>query len=265
MITILGASGFLGSHMELKCKNENIPYWSPARQDKLEGKKLGHVLYCIGLTSDFRTKPFDTVEAHVCKLNEVLKHCDFDSLTYLSSTRVYINSINEFAAETDKLIIDPLNPDDLYNLTKLTGERLCLSSGRNTKVVRLSNIVGNDIHSENFLPTILKQIKINKTLDLGISLSSAKDYLFIDDAIHILYKIMTAGKEKIYNLGSGINTSNKELMDEIKRYIEFTYTENQNAKEIIFPRISVDRIKKEFNHSPTSINTYIPQLLQQIN
>jgi len=31
----------------------------------------GHVIYCIGLTADFRQKPFETIEAHVSKLAEV--------------------------------------------------------------------------------------------------------------------------------------------------------------------------------------------------
>ena len=33
--------------------------------------------------------PFDTIRAHVSVLSEVLEHAEFESLLYLSSTRVY--------------------------------------------------------------------------------------------------------------------------------------------------------------------------------
>ena len=134
MITVLGASGFIGSHLVQKLSEQKIHFYAPNRNTILKNKDLGDIIYCIGLTSDFRTKPSETVEAHVCFLNKVLKDFKFKTLTYLSSTRVYVNSKKKKVDENTLLNISINESEDLYNLTKLTGERLCLSSGRITKI-----------------------------------------------------------------------------------------------------------------------------------
>src|SRR5687768_14738265 len=89
MITVLGSQGFVGRHVVQELEQRGLPYFAPPREAPLSGTPLGDVIYCIGLTADFRSRPFETVEAHVVKLRDVLEGCDLDSLLYLSSTRVY--------------------------------------------------------------------------------------------------------------------------------------------------------------------------------
>src|SRR5688500_5975918 len=89
MITVLGASGFIGSRLVSQLAATGAEYQAVGRNEALPAGPLGHVIYCIGLTADFRSRPLNTVEAHVCKLLEVLRKCDFESLLYLSSTRLY--------------------------------------------------------------------------------------------------------------------------------------------------------------------------------
>jgi nucleoside-diphosphate-sugar epimerase len=263
MITVLGASGFIGSHIVAYLEANNRVHYVPARNEDISDRNLGDIIYCIGLTADFRQKPFDTVEAHVCKLNSVLKSCKFKSLTYLSSTRIYINSTSQTVREEDKILVDPCSTDELYTLTKLTGESICLASKRITKIVRLSNIYGNDLNSNNFLTDILKNINKNSFFALNLSLSSSKDYLFIDDAVKLLVDISTKGKNQIYNLASGENVSNKQIIDELNKNINFLFEVNKNAKEIIFPTICINKIKEEFDFKPSNIIQYIPSLVKQ--
>ena len=253
MITVLGASGFIGSNIVKKLVSDNIPFYAPAKTDDLRNRDLGDIIYCIGLTADFRTKPFETVTAHVCKLNEVLSQCKFSSLTYLSSTRVYINSTSGFAAETDKIMVDPMNPDDLYTLTKLTGERLCLSSGRNTKIARLSNVCGKADSSTNFLFQLIDDIQKTGKVELHQTLTSAKDYILMSDVVDLLINIALKGKEKIYNLASGVNTTNAEIIENLHKYFTFSSTINATAKEVVFPVILNNKIRDEFNYNPKKI------------
>ncbi|MBV9064181.1 MAG: NAD-dependent dehydratase, partial [Methylobacteriaceae bacterium] len=88
-VTILGASGFIGSNLRRAVQAAGLPCYAPGRAEALRTGPLGTVFYCIGVTADFRTRPFDTVAAHVCRLSRVLQGCEFDALIYLSSTRVY--------------------------------------------------------------------------------------------------------------------------------------------------------------------------------
>jgi nucleoside-diphosphate-sugar epimerase len=253
MITVLGASGFIGSNIINKLKLDSIEHYAPNRDDSLIGKNLGDIIYCIGLTADFRIKPFETVEAHICKLNYVLSKCTFNSLTYLSSTRVYINSLELEVNEESKILVDPLDYEDLYTLTKLTGERLCLSSGSNVKIARLSNVIGNDKNTSNFLFSIIDEIVQNGHLNLKQTINSAKDYIFIDDVVDLLLKISINGNQKVYNVASGKNISNAEILDKLRTNYKFTYAVNENAIEKIFPKISNEKICEEFNFIPLNI------------
>ncbi len=260
MITVLGASGFIGSELIIFFKKNNINFYSPKRDENLTDKNLGDIIYCIGLTSDFRTKPFETIEAHICKLCEVLSTYNFTSLTYLSSTRVYINSTNNFANEDDKIIIDPHNADDLYNLSKLTGERLCLSSGKKVKIVRLSNVIGNSNLSNNFLFEIINEIKNKNEIEFYQTENSSKDFIHIDDVVQLLYKISISNSNEIYNIASGINTSILQIVTELKKYYTFSYTINKNAKETIFPIISNEKIISEFNYIPQQFSAQLSKI-----
>src|SRR3954463_12246683 len=120
-ITILGGSGFIGSALVERLAKIGLSCQAPDRGQKLTGKKLGDVIYCVGLTADFRSRPLETVDAHVCHLMQIMRNCQFRSLVYLSSTRVYRKQSGA-AQEEDMLSVDPSDEDDIYNIWKIMGE-----------------------------------------------------------------------------------------------------------------------------------------------
>lgn len=261
MITVLGASGFIGSQIIKKLIFGSLPFYAPSREESIFNKDLGDVIYCIGLTADFRTKPFETINAHICKLNEVLSKCSFNSLTYLSSTRVYINSTQPIAYEDDKLLIDVMDADDLYTLSKLTGERLCLSSGKQTKIIRLSNVVGKDDSNINFLSSIINTIKKEKAVLLQQSLSSSKDFVFIDDVVDAILKIVFSGKHQLYNVASGQNTTNESILVELQKYFNYNFSVKEPSTEKVFPNISIQKICSEFNFRPKGFSEQLSLII----
>ena len=87
---VFGAQGFVGRHLTDYLRGAGWEVLALGRGDETwRGQALGHVFYCIGLTADFRTRPFDTLEAHVSLAAEILREAAFDSFLYCSSTRVY--------------------------------------------------------------------------------------------------------------------------------------------------------------------------------
>jgi nucleoside-diphosphate-sugar epimerase len=247
MITVLGSSGFVGSNLVKQLVENNIEFETPIRNDNLNNKFRGDIIYCIGLTSDFRQKPFETIEAHICLLTKILKEVDFNSLTYLSSTRLYVNSNEKEANESSEIKISINDSDELYTLTKLTGERICLSSGRNTKIARLSNVFGVDYNSTNFLFDLLNKAKNTSKIELFSTLNSAKDYISIESVTSMLLDISMSKCSGIYNIANGENLSNEELLLIIKQFFDFEYSIHSDAKEIVHPIINIDKIKQEFN------------------
>ena len=261
MITVLGASGFIGSHLVKRLEELGIPFDAPRRDDTISTGNAGDVIYCIGLTSDFRSRPFDTVHAHVCKLLTVLEGCEFDSLLYLSSTRLYRTDMPE-AKEEDSFQVNSLNPSDLYNISKAMGESLSIAGGKKTRVVRLSNVYGDDFTSENFLPLVIKDAVSKKKVILQTSADSTKDYVNIRDVVEGLINIATKGEHAIYNLASGVNTSNQQLMDRIRQVTGCEVEFEREAPTISFPPINIDRMRKEFDFRPSNVLADIPNLVE---
>lgn len=256
--TILGASGFIGAHLLAQLEASGYECFAPARDDgAVFGRELGHVIYCIGLTADFRQRPFDTVRAHICFLAEVLEKANFESLLYLSSTRVYVGAAS---GGEDA----PLVAGDLYNLSKLAGESLCLASGRaNVRVARLSNVFGGDFFSDNFLPSILRAAVRDGRVVLNTALGAAKDYVALEDVVKILPLIALQGKQGIYNVAGGTNVSNVALLEKLAQFTGCTYTVDKNAPAAFFPTIAIGKLQKEFDFKPLSLLGELEKLVQQ--
>jgi nucleoside-diphosphate-sugar epimerase len=266
MVTVLGASGFVGSHLVIKLKSLGIEFYVPQRNDNLCDKELGDVIYCIGMTADFRQKPFETVDAHVCKLSEVLRNCKFESLTYLSSTRVYFGTqySKDSIKEDDDVVLNIKNPNDLFAATKIAGEFLALNCGKkNIKIVRLSNVFGDDFASENFITSIVKDALLNKKIELRTTSDSAKDYIAVDDVCESLLLLSKYETTGVFNLSSGINVSNGEILSKLKLLTETEIIYSNNAERIVFPLIDNSKLVSTIGFKPgASVIEYLPRIVE---
>ncbi|MGV2863349.1 NAD-dependent epimerase/dehydratase family protein [Achromobacter sp. AGC39] len=263
-VTVLGAAGFIGRHLVARLRAAGPPCQAPPRQDPgLMTRPLGHVIYAIGLTSDFRSRPLDTVEAHVCLLRSLLAAGNFDSLTYLSSTRVYAGSAD--TRESAMLAVNPNDPSDLYNLSKLMGESLCLHGGRSgAKVARLSNIVGLRDTPDSFIDQLLEEGARGNGITLRTSLSSRKDYLYIDDAVsQILAIAQSEDASGIFNVAHGASVDNREVAHWLQQALGYRCNVAPDAPEWAFADVDVSRIQALCGGAPRAFSDYFPNFLAQ--
>ncbi|MCZ4340488.1 SDR family oxidoreductase [Sphingomonadaceae bacterium G21617-S1] len=211
--TVIGAAGFVGSHVVAHLRARGIEPFCPRRDDPgLWDRDLGHILYCAGLTGDYRTRPFDTIEAHVALPARLIEQARFDRIVYLSSTRLY-DLLPDGAGREDRAIpVNANNPEHLYELSKLLGENLTLhrSDGRGV-VARLSYVFGWGEAAQGFLANWLHMARDARQLVLDSGPGVARDYIHVEDAAAAAVALADSRQTGIVNVARGETLSNADI------------------------------------------------------
>jgi nucleoside-diphosphate-sugar epimerase len=212
----------------------------------------GHIYFCAGLTADFRSRRRETVEAHVTLISQVLEAAGLRSLTYLSSTRVYLRAAS---GREDALIpTDPNDPSDLYNLSKLTGESLCLADERlAVRVVRVSNLIGPGELPPSFIGSLIADARRGGPVVIRSSPESAKDYLALADALEAMVRIPDRARSRLLNLAGGRRTTNREVAGLLKRHFPVEVRFEAAGDPQVFPEIAIDRMRNELGVEPVPL------------
>ena len=252
--TVIGGQGFIGKALVAALQHQGWDCWVPDRgtQWPQPERDLGHVFYCAGLTADYLARPAATVEAHAGLLSRVLQSPRYQSLVYLSSTRLYDGLPSGSLANEDAgFQVMPAHPRHLYDLTKLTGENLChlMGQGR-ARIARLACVYDQTPDAEGFLPELLRKLArtpAGTTLSLASSPHVARDYVHVSDVVRALVDIAIQGTQPVYNVASGENLRNLELANRVaqvcNRHIVFESDQMQAQP----PQIDVRRLQSAFN------------------
>lgn len=259
--TVIGGQGFIGRHLVARLRGRGWDCRVPARNDPLPVEDdMGHVFYCAGLTADYARRPFDTVDAHVCLLNHLLQRGRFESLVYLSSTRLYDSQPAEEGVEEATLVLDPANPRHIYDFSKALGESLCYVAGRGrARVARLSSVYFDHRDEDGFLPSLLRQIIDARSrqgaleIQVDSSPAFARDYVHLDDVLDALILIATQGRSVVYNVASGENVSNGALFEALSAASGYRIVPLRHDDAHPPPRVSISKMKGEFGWRPAAV------------
>ena len=259
--TVFGADGFVGKSLVAHLVADGHEVLTPDREQQLvSATDLGHVIYCIGVTgSDFLTQQFKVVQAHVSLISHVLENCTFSSLVYLSSARMYEGL--KSTAESSVFQATTENISDFYNLSKLFGESLVLNCGvENTRVVRVAYAVNLAESSTNYMAVKAREAASGNVV-FQAHRDSVKDYVLLDDVVSLLSKIAINGKERVYNIASGVNVSTLEIANLLKDTTGCTveFLDSEPCRKPV--AIDISRIKNEFGFQPTSVLDYARTML----
>jgi nucleoside-diphosphate-sugar epimerase len=260
--TVFGGAGFIGRHLVKHLKQTAQDVFVPARNDSsFQSRDLGHVIYAAGVSADFRKHPYDTVNAHIALPAQVLERARFDSFLYLSSTRVYAS--RREGHETASLAVDSASASDLFNLSKLTGEYLCLTEANpRVRVARVSNVVGFDPDSNAFIYALIRGA-LKGCIEIHSPLDMARDYIHIDDVCELLLKIASGGTARLYNVASGRQTPHRELVESLIALTKCRLKADQNSEILNFPPTDNRQIVAEFGFTPRPVLASLETLLDQ--
>tara|TARA_Y100001958_G_C21242131_1_gene570288 strand:- start:1008 stop:1829 length:822 start_codon:yes stop_codon:yes gene_type:complete len=251
MYTLFGYKGFIGSEIKKYLRNKNKKIFLPGRNQIKFRKNLGNVIYCIG-SDDWKKYPKKGFESNLGHLKNILFENKFNSFLFLSTSRVYLNNSVKSSKEDEFINVKSFDINNYYNLLKLTSEAICLSlKNKNIKIVRLSNVLGNNYYSPLVLPSLIRSAIKTKKIKLLINKNSTKDYIGIKDVIELIFKIKKSGKEKLYNVASGKNIKLIEIAKIIRKETKCKIIlKNQNIK-VNEPKINISKIRNEFNFKQT--------------
>ena len=257
---VFGAAGYLGRHLCRELTSQGHSFKAVTRENWPEpGADLGNVIFTIGMNANFRGRPFETYDAHIGRLTHVLTRYRFRSLLYVSSTRVYLGAGS--TREGAPLVVVPTLPDQIFNISKLAGEALCLSQDDAAfRIARLSNVYGEDDRSEVFLTAVFREALETGSVTFHTAPTSSKDYIHIDDAARALITIARAGTERIYNLAAGENTTNTEIA-RLLSAAGISCRFAPNAPSVRFPEIETSHLRA-LGIRPARLSDLLPTVFQ---
>jgi nucleoside-diphosphate-sugar epimerase len=183
----------------------------------------------------------------------------FESLLYLSSTRVYDRHPGPLAREDDELRLRPQDAGDLYALSKAAGEAVALVAGG--RVARLSNVYGPRAAPHDFLASVLREPLERGSVTLESSLDSSRDFVSLADVVGLLERIALEGRERVYNVAGGIAITNRELTDTLAGLTGCAVHVRPGAPRVGRVAIDITRVRDEFGFTPARLLDDLPDLL----
>jgi nucleoside-diphosphate-sugar epimerase len=274
---IFGGNGFIGSHLAQGLKNKfNI--YSFSNSDFTPKKKIKKFSYTL---KNFKTKimkvnptvifflsgnsyPNNSLDKHLYDLHRsniiiqnfltALKELNFKGkVIYTSSIAVYGKDKNfKKNYVTEK---STLNPKNYYGLSKVIAENQFIYFHKNFSlkiyILRLSSIFGMSLNRQ-IIYEIIKVVnnKNVKKITLNGKMNDSRQFIFIDDLISILCKLINNKKSfLLLNISNGKKYQIKDILSyvqkkmKVKKLIKY---KNQTSPE--FPILRNAQLLKELKH-----------------
>jgi dTDP-glucose 4,6-dehydratase len=176
---------------------------------------------------------------------------------HISTDEVYGHlGINEPSFTEDS----PIAPRSPYAASKASSDLLCLSYintyESNICITRCCNNYGPNQHEEKFIPTIIKSLKEGKKVPVYGEGMNVREWIHVYDHCLGIWAVATQGKKGVYNIGSGYELSNIELVDIICKVMGKDLDESVKFVE--------DRLGHDFRYSIDS-SKIEDELLYEIN
>lgn len=282
---IYGGGGFIGSHLaeELLKNNYEVTVFDKKNFSTInlasfinniniiEGdfnnendlnsslKNIDFVFHLVSSTlpSSSNENPIYDVQTNLIsslKLFNLLVKKKIKKIVFISSGGTVYGIPKQIPIKED----NSLHPICSYGIIKKTLEDYLFMFnflfGLDYTVFRLSNPYGekqNPIYSQGVIPVFLSKAIKNEEIVIWGDGEVKRDYIYIKDAVKPLVdSLKYKGKEKVFNLGSGIATSLNELLfiieNLLNKKLKIKYIEARKL-DVPINQLDINRVSEELN------------------
>lgn len=261
MITIVGGTGFVGTHLVAELKRNNIVFQLLNRDtDVTLDLNLGKVVYCAGY-GGCDQDPFNVLHANAVLLGKLLKDFTIEKIIYLSSTRVYLGG--EYSTENSDITIVQSDSRKLFNLSKIVAEELIIKSKVPFVILRPSNIYGDAFESPLFLPSIVRDSLIKGEVRMFITPDYSKDYVSVFDLVKAITISLsnTDIQNLTVNVASGENVSAKQIADSLIQETNCKVIWRGKVTDDVFPETDITLMQNVFEIMPRKVLDDLPKMI----
>ncbi len=276
-ILVVGGSGFIGSNLiEYFCeRGYKVINFSRSKvhihHDNLTNV-YGNCTNMELMDSVFATHKIDLVIHSLMSFSTMtdLESCQEHTSTNLSALIDLTNVMKKYG--TDKLVFissggavygvsdEPIMeshetaPVSFYGWMKEVSEKYLEFFIRTNPefqyiILRPANVYGRYQKLDRLIGVSLKNACLGLPITIFGDVDTKKDYLHIDDFCDIVYRAVNLNKwNEIYNLGSGVGTSIKEILDSVQRVTNREITINikeMKTGDVPYNILNIDKIIKE--------------------
>lgn len=202
MISILsGSSGFIGKHLEKRLKFLDIEVITLSHgKEKELPKEFTYFFHLASYGNHANQNDEDlTIFSNIIETQDYLSLCKdtpYEKFIYFSTSSVTL----------------PIQT--YYSASKEATERICKAhSQKYTKpivVIRPYSVYGIGEADHRFIPTVIRCLKSGE--QMPIDEYAVHDWIETEDFLDALFIILDKGTEFIYEIGTGIQTSNLDVV-----------------------------------------------------
>lgn len=279
-ILITGGSGFIGRHLVESLIGKCNLIISSHR--KIEGRNIDrknaklielqledfdevnktlkdidivfHLAAEIGYPGE-KTKPLGMYRSNTMGSLSLLEACRSNDVRLVYSSSMAVYGTPKYLPVDEK---HPKNPKSFYGASKLGGEYYCLLFNElysiETTVLRYSTVYGPGMDRRWVTSIFFKRALEDKPLTIYGSGESTSDFVFVEDVVqaNLFASLKNKAIGEDFNIGSGAETSLKELAEQIiqitnKGNIAHDYTKDEKIKRF---RFDISKAKKILNYNP---------------
>lgn len=148
-------------------------------------------------------------------LLETMQKYKVESLVYLSSGGAIYGNTSQMCSESTVL-----NPTSVYGKIKLEIEQKIIQTKINSLILRISNPYGPH-HTSNVQGFVNIAIKNSiNSHPIHVWGNSTKDYIYIEDVVGILFRLLKLNYTGIVNIGSGKCYSVSDILKMVNKHLQ---------------------------------------------